>query len=182
MSSPCSPNWSIAALRRAERSATRSRCQETGGGGANFQTPLSAAKQVETSAKIARARSIDPPGRFLIIRLGSGASGNPAARFNAYRFLLSSITYRPMRKTTLIAPLLLLAPMLATAQPTEKVDLNAIHRIKEEALGRNSKVMDHVFYLTDANGPRLANSKGFRKAGDWAVERLKQYGLSNVHL
>ena len=87
-----------------------------------------------------------------------------------------------MRKTTLIAPLLLLAPMLATAQQPEKVDLNAIHRIKEEALGRNSKVMDHVFYLTDANGPRLANSKGFRKAGDWSVERLKQYGLSNVHL
>jgi carboxypeptidase Q len=86
-----------------------------------------------------------------------------------------------MRKTTLIAPLLLLAPVLATAQ-TEKVDLNAIHRIKEEALGRNSKVMDHMFYLTDVNGPRLTNSKGFRAAGDWAVKRLKEYGLSNVHL
>ena len=72
--------------------------------------------------------------------------------------------------------------MLATAQQTEKVDLNAIHRIKEEALGRDSKVMDHVFYLTDVNGPRLTNSKGYRKAGEWAVKRLKEYGLTNVHL
>jgi len=87
-----------------------------------------------------------------------------------------------MRKTTLIAPLLLLAPVLATAQSPEKVDLNAIHRIKDAALGRDSKVMDHMFYLTDVNGPRLTDSKGYRKAGDWAVQRLKEYGLNNVHL
>ena len=72
--------------------------------------------------------------------------------------------------------------MLATAQQTEKVDLNAIHRIKDAALGRGSKVMDHMFYLTDVHGPRLTDSKGFREAGEWAVGRLKEYGLSNVHL
>src|ERR1039457_3293348 len=55
------------------------------------------------------------------------------------------------------------------------VDLSTIHRIKEEALGRNSKVMDHVFYLTDVNGPRLNNSKGYRAAGDWAVKRSEQH-------
>ena len=42
--------------------------------------------------------------------------------------------------------------------------------------------MDHMFYLTDVNGPRLNNSKGYRAAGEWAVKRLKEYGLSNVHL
>ena len=87
-----------------------------------------------------------------------------------------------MKKTLLVAPLLFLAPLLSVAQQTEKVDLNTIHRIKAEALGRNSKVMDHMFYLTDVNGPRLQNSKGYRAAGDWAVKRLKEYGLSNVHL
>src|SRR5262249_22598729 len=87
-----------------------------------------------------------------------------------------------MRKTLFFAPLLLLTPMLATAQQTEKVDLNVIHQIKEEALGRNSKVMDHMFYMTDVNGPRLTDSKGHRKAAEWAVQRLKEYGLSNVHL
>jgi hypothetical protein len=87
-----------------------------------------------------------------------------------------------MKKLLLVAPLLFLAPLLSVAQQTEKVDLNTIHRIKEEALGRNSKVMDHMFYLTDVNGPRLNNSKGYRAAGDWAVKRLKEYGLANVHL
>ena len=87
-----------------------------------------------------------------------------------------------MKKILFVAPCLFLAPLLAVAQQTEKVDLNTIHRIKEEALGRNSKVMDHMFYLTDVNGPRLNNSKGYRAAGEWAVKRLKEYGLSNVHL
>jgi carboxypeptidase Q len=87
-----------------------------------------------------------------------------------------------MKKILLVAPLLFMAPLLSVAQQTEQVDLNTIHRIKEEALGRNSKVMDHVFYLTDVNGPRLQSSKGYRAAGDWAVKRLKEYGLTNVHL
>src|ERR1035437_3242179 len=87
-----------------------------------------------------------------------------------------------MKKILLVAPLLLLAPLLSVAQQTEKVDLNTIHRIKEEVLGRNSKVMDHVFYLTDVNGPRLQSSKGYRAAGDWAVKRLSEYGLSKVRL
>ena len=87
-----------------------------------------------------------------------------------------------MQKLRFLAPLLLIGSGLALAQPAEKVDLNTIHRIREETLGRNSKVMDHMFYLTDVNGPRLNNSKGYRAAGEWAVKRLKEYGLANVHL
>jgi carboxypeptidase Q len=66
------------------------------------------------------------------------------------------------------------------AYSQEPVDLSVIHRIKAEAL-ENSKVMDHVFYLTDVNGPRLTNSPGFKSAGDWVVKRLQEYGLTNVH-
>ena len=87
-----------------------------------------------------------------------------------------------MHRTLLVAPLLFLAPLLSVAQQTEKVDLTTIHRIKAEVLGRNSKVMDDIFYLTDVHGPRLQNSKGYRAAADWAVKRLQEYGLSNVHL
>ena len=47
----------------------------------------------------------------------------------------------------------------------EKVELATIHRIKDEALN-DSKVMDHLFYLTDVNGPRLTNSPGQRAAAD----------------
>jgi hypothetical protein len=58
----------------------------------------------------------------------------------------------------------------------ERVDLGVIHKIREEAL-QNSKVMDHVFQLTDVNGPRLTNSPGFFGAADWVVKQLKEWGI-----
>jgi len=63
----------------------------------------------------------------------------------------------------------------------EKVDLATIHLIKEEAF-KNSKVMDHLFYLTDVNGPRLTNSPGQRAAADWAVKSLKSWGIASARL
>ena len=38
------------------------------------------------------------------------------------------------------------------------------------------------FRLTDVYGPRLTNSPGFRKAGDWAVKEMTSWGLTNVTL
>ena len=64
--------------------------------------------------------------------------------------------------------------LLASGQ--EKVDLNAIHQIRQEALN-NSQVMEHVFYLTDVYGPRVSNSSNFFKAADWAVKQLKGWGV-----
>ena len=37
-------------------------------------------------------------------------------------------------------------------------------------------------WLTDVYGPRLTNSPGFRKAGDWAVKEMTSWGLVNVKL
>ena len=54
---------------------------------------------------------------------------------------------------------------------SEKVDLDAIYKIKEEGFQR-SKVMEIESWLTDVYGPRLTNSVGFRKAGDWAVKEM----------
>ena len=70
----------------------------------------------------------------------------------------------------------LLALTLLPIQADERVDLNAIHQIREEAL-QNSKVMDHVFQLTDVYGPRLTNSPGFFAAADWVVTQLKEWGI-----
>jgi len=63
----------------------------------------------------------------------------------------------------------------------EPVDLEAIHRIKDEAFGR-SQVMDHLFSMTDTNGPRLTGSPGLARAANWAVERLRAWGLAAPHL
>src|SRR6202048_4789096 len=68
-------------------------------------------------------------------------------------------------------------PLLVFA--AENVDLAAVNQIKTEAF-ENSKVMDHMFYLTDVNGPRLTGSPGYKGAADWVVSRLKEYGASNA--
>ena len=72
-------------------------------------------------------------------------------------------------------------PLAADWPVSEKLDLDAIYKIKEEGLQR-SKVMEIESYLTDVYGPRLTNSPYFREAGDWAQKTMKDWGLANVHL
>ena len=72
-------------------------------------------------------------------------------------------------------------PFAADWPITEKIDLDAIYRIKEEGLQR-SKVMDTESYLTDVYGPRLTGSPNIKEAADWAQKTMKEWGLSNVHL
>ena len=72
-------------------------------------------------------------------------------------------------------PMLLSTSLLAQ----EPVDLEVVHRIKQEAL-KNSQVMDHVFHLVEIHGPRLTGSPGFQGAADWAVKRLQEWGLKNA--
>jgi carboxypeptidase Q len=78
-----------------------------------------------------------------------------------------------------VALALTLTPI--SAQQAERVDLDAIYKIKEEGFQR-SKVMEIMSWLTDVYGPRLTNSPGFRKAGDWAVKEMTSWGLANVKL
>ncbi|HWE29290.1 MAG TPA: M28 family peptidase [Polyangia bacterium] len=80
-----------------------------------------------------------------------------------------------------VAAILGLAASTALAAGGESIDLNVVHRIKAEAFD-NGQVMDHLFWLTDANGPRLTNSPGFRAAAEWAQKTLKSWGASNTHL
>jgi hypothetical protein len=62
----------------------------------------------------------------------------------------------------------------------EPIDLKIVHRIKDEAFA-NGQVMDHLFWLTDANGPRLTNSPGYKSAAEWAMRALKSWGGQNAH-
>jgi hypothetical protein len=63
----------------------------------------------------------------------------------------------------------------------EKMDLGVVGQIKTEAF-ENSKVMDHLEYLTDWYGPRLTGSPEWHEAADWTIKRLSDYGLENPHL
>ncbi len=69
------------------------------------------------------------------------------------------------------------ATIVVVAQ--ERTDLTTIHRIKQEAF-QSSKVMEHLFYLTDVHGPRLTSSPGYVAAADWAMKALSAWGLENV--
>jgi carboxypeptidase Q len=42
--------------------------------------------------------------------------------------------------------------------------------------------MDIAFHLTDVNGPRLTASPGYRKAAEWAKQKLESWGLVNARL
>jgi hypothetical protein len=84
-----------------------------------------------------------------------------------------------MSKRKIIRVLFCLAaisvPLFLIAE--EKVDLSIVSRIKSEAF-ENSKVMDHMFYLTDVHGPRLTGSPNYKAAADWVVQQMTEYGLA----
>jgi carboxypeptidase Q len=71
------------------------------------------------------------------------------------------------------------APGVSQAPRPDAADLDAVARIKEEALQR-SRVMDTLWYLTDVHGPRLTNSPAIRAAASWAEGRLRDWGMANV--
>lgn len=75
----------------------------------------------------------------------------------------------------------LASPIMAMAQGTEPVDQAVINRIRKEGLD-NSKVMDMVFNLTDMSGPRLANSPGYSRAANYAINTLKSFGVEKAEL
>jgi carboxypeptidase Q len=65
----------------------------------------------------------------------------------------------------------------------EKIDYEAIAKIKEQGLqAQNSKVMEISSWLTDVYGPRLTGSPTTQQAGEWAVAKMKEWGLQNVAL
>jgi len=76
---------------------------------------------------------------------------------------------------------LLLLFLLPAAWGQPKLDLGVVSRIKAEAYD-HSKVMDHLSWLSDVYGPRLTASPEFFQAAEWAAGRLREIGLSNVHL
>ena len=67
------------------------------------------------------------------------------------------------------------------AQEQYGVDLDTTKRIMEEGL-QSTETLALYTYLTDVIGPRLAGTPAFKRSADWAVERLRGWGLDDVHL
>ena len=80
-----------------------------------------------------------------------------------------------------LAPILIVALCWGGLLSQNSVDLDAVYRIKQEALER-SQIMDHIFQLVEVHGPRLTGSPGFKGAAQWAVNRFRDWGLDNAQL
>src|ERR1700722_2751981 len=88
------------------------------------------------------------------------------------------------RRTVAIAVLVLAVaalPLVAQRASTERIDLDAIYRIKQEGLQR-SKIMEAASFLTDVYGSRLTGSPNASDAAEWTQRWMKAWGLSNVPL
>jgi hypothetical protein len=46
----------------------------------------------------------------------------------------------------------------------------------------NPESLANLTFLCDEIGPRLTGSANLKRAGEWALEKMKKYGLENVHL
>jgi hypothetical protein len=79
-----------------------------------------------------------------------------------------------------LAVLVALTVSVAAVHSQPAVDLGTISRIKQEALTR-SQAMDHVRWMSDVYGPRVTGTPNYVRAAEWAMKRLSEWGLSNVH-
>jgi hypothetical protein len=91
-----------------------------------------------------------------------------------------------MRPTRNVRPWLVAAVLFAAAvvvraqvpQPeVDSLDKKLIAQAKD-----GSEVMTNLTYLSDIIGPRLTGSDNLKRGNEWAAEKMKSYGLSNVHL
>ncbi|HEY6370742.1 MAG TPA: M20/M25/M40 family metallo-hydrolase [Candidatus Sulfotelmatobacter sp.] len=87
-----------------------------------------------------------------------------------------------MKKSTrLVCSLVVILLFVPALWSQEKVDLEAISRIRYEGF-HNSKVMEYATGLMDAIGERLTGSPNLKRANEWTRDQLTAAGLSNAHL
>lgn len=88
-----------------------------------------------------------------------------------------------MKKTLVALAVYAGAAALPAGAASEKIDYASINKIKQLGLNpQTSQVMEISSWLTDVHGPRLTGSPTTQKAGEWAVAKMKEWGLQNVAL
>jgi carboxypeptidase Q len=85
------------------------------------------------------------------------------------------------RSTRLVCSLVIILLFVPALWSQEKVDLEAISRIRYEGF-HNSKVMEYATGLMDSIGERLTGSPNMKRANEWTRDQLTAAGMSNAHL
>ena len=73
------------------------------------------------------------------------------------------------------------APDKAPMTPEEKAAAELDAKIIEDET-KNSEIMANLQYISDVIGPRLTGSANLKRANEYTAEKMKSYGLENVHL
>ena len=92
---------------------------------------------------------------------------------------------RPPYRPSFAAAILLVAATVAvrgaTPAPAESAAVALDQKLIAQARD-SSEVLTNLTYLSDVIGPRLTGSENLKRANEWAAEKMKSYGLSNVRL
>ena len=96
-------------------------------------------------------------------------------------FLNNPETNRMLRRRAVALSLILcLLSLSSFAQaPSSAEDIRA--RIRKEGM-ENSQIMKTIHVLSDVYGPRLTGSPNHKRAAEWTIKQMQEWGLENGHL
>jgi len=83
------------------------------------------------------------------------------------------------RRSVVLAILLVAMAAQAQVRPPDAADTAMLNRIWLEGTN-NSRVMEHLSWITDVFGPRIPGSPAYNQAAAWAVKRFTELGLSGA--
>ena len=71
-------------------------------------------------------------------------------------------------------------PATAVAQNSDR-DKEMLVRIRKEGM-EHSQILKTMHMLTDVYGPRLTGSPNHKRAAEWAIKQMTEWGFENAHL
>jgi len=80
-----------------------------------------------------------------------------------------------------VAALGLIAFVSSVTLATQPDKADALDQQILAAAKKDSQIVSNLTYLSDMIGPRLTGSDALRRANEWGAEKMKAYGLVNVH-
>ena len=84
---------------------------------------------------------------------------------------------RIVRASLAVTVLCVSAVLLAQERPDQQI----FWKIRQEGTN-NSQILRTLHMLTDVHGPRLTGSPNLKAAGEWAIQQMQSWGMTNGHL
>ena len=86
-----------------------------------------------------------------------------------------------MRKPLVFVLAIALGAAFVTVQAQERIEQEMVWKIRAEGTD-NSRILQTLHTLTDVYGPRLTGSPNVKAAGEWVIQQMHAWGLTNGKL